>query len=86
MNDRTFSLAYGDTRMMVASTIIDSADEAKSLIPVRVGNKIILADPEQLWFWTNEWQAGEQEVDAYILVGEIESFDTMEEFLRTLRD
>jgi len=41
---------------------------------------------KQEWFWTEEWQAGERKVDEYIKLGEYEEFDTMEEFLRTLRD
>lgn len=41
-------------------------------------------DREQAWFWTDEWQAGEREVDDHIARGEIESFDSMTEFLETL--
>jgi hypothetical protein len=40
----------------------------------------------QSWFWTDEWQAGEREVDEYIANGDFETFDTMEEFLDTLGD
>lgn len=86
MTDRTLSLTYGDAHMLVASKINESTNETRALIPIRVGNKILLADPDQLWFWTDEWQAGEQEVDEYILEGNIETFDTMEDFLRTLRE
>jgi hypothetical protein len=38
----------------------------------------------QSWFWTEEWQAGEREVDDYIAAGNVETFDSMEEFLDTL--
>jgi len=86
MTDTTLSLPYGDTNMMVASKINASTDEARALVPIRVGNKILLADPDQLWFWTDEWQIGEQEVDRFIVEGNVETFDTMEEFLRTLRE
>ena len=41
-------------------------------------------DKEQAWFWTDEWQAGEKEVDRLIAKGEIHSFDSMAEFLETL--
>ena len=41
-------------------------------------------DSEQAWFWTDEWQAGEKEVDCLIAKGEIHSFDSMAEFLETL--
>jgi hypothetical protein len=41
-------------------------------------------DPEQLWFWTPEWQAGEREVDRELQAGLYEDFDSMDEFLATL--
>ena len=41
-------------------------------------------DEKQAWFWTDEWQAGEKEVDCLIAKGEIHSFDSMAEFLETL--
>jgi hypothetical protein len=31
---------------------------------------------EQSWFWTDEWQEKEREVDEHIRKGEIISFDT----------
>ena len=40
----------------------------------------------QSWFWTEEWQAGEREVEEYIADGDFETFDSMEEFLDTLGD
>ncbi len=40
---------------------------------------------EQAWFWTKEWQAGERKVDEYIRSGNFEEFDTIEDFLDTLR-
>ncbi len=39
---------------------------------------------DQSWFWTESWQRGERLVDDYILRGEFEEFDTMDEFLRSL--
>jgi len=41
---------------------------------------------DQFWFWEAEWQAGEQKVDEYIADGKFEEFDTMKEFLLTLRE
>jgi hypothetical protein len=38
----------------------------------------------QLWFWTDEWQAGEREVDEDIKAGRVESFDTIDEFMSSL--
>ena len=42
-------------------------------------------NPEQLWFWTERWQAGERQVDAYIQAGQVDEFDTIEDFLGTLK-
>ena len=41
---------------------------------------------DQAWFWTDEWQAGEKEVDRLIANGEIHSFDSMAEFLEGLKE
>jgi len=41
-------------------------------------------DEKQTWFWTDEWQAAEKEVDCLIAKGEIHSFDSMDKFLETL--
>jgi len=51
-----------------------------------INGNIQAISTNQEWFWTEEWQAGERKVDEYIKLGEYEEFDTMEEFLRTLRD
>ena len=40
----------------------------------------------QAWYWSKDWQAGEKRVDEYIRNGEVEAFDSMDEFLRTLDD
>ena len=48
--------------------------------------EVIEIDPNQSWFWSREWQAGEKKVDQYIERGEIETFDSMEEFLSSLRN
>lgn len=40
--------------------------------------------PGQEWFWTEEWQAAEREVEADLESGRFETFDTMEEFLASL--
>lgn len=61
--------------------------ETRGTIKMIIFNGNIQAiSTNQEWFWTEEWQAGERRVDEYIKVGDYEEFDTMEEFLRTLRD
>ena len=41
-------------------------------------------DPDQAWFWTPEWLAGELEADAEAGTGETELFQNEEEFLEAL--
>jgi hypothetical protein len=41
-------------------------------------------DPDQAWFWTEEWQAGERRVDAQILAGQGRVFYSDEEFMAAL--
>ena len=43
-------------------------------------------DRTQAWFWTDEWMAAEREVDEYLGMGKVQSFDTMENYLRYLED
>jgi hypothetical protein len=40
--------------------------------------------PGQEWFWTEEWQAAEKEVEADLRAGRFETFSTMEDFLADL--
>ena len=48
-----------------------------------LGTSLYFVD-DQAWFWTESWQRGERRVDDYIMRGEFEEFDTMDEFLRSL--
>lgn len=43
-------------------------------------------DPDQAWFWTPEWQAGECEADADLAAGRVTHFERDEEFLAALRE
>ena len=40
---------------------------------------------EQAWFWSGDWQSGEKKVDAHIQAGEVEEFDSIEEFLASMK-
>jgi len=42
-------------------------------------------DPDQAWFWTPAWQAGERQADEDISTGNYEDFDTMDDFIATLK-
>lgn len=39
---------------------------------------------DQAWFWTEEWQAGEREVDEALKNGEYKDFDSIEALLTEL--
>jgi AbrB family looped-hinge helix DNA binding protein len=51
---------------------------------VEVAAKAGLIDPDQRWWWTEEWQEGEREVERDIKAGRGEVFNTPEEFLKSL--
>lgn len=41
-------------------------------------------DPEQAWFWTEEWQAKEREADEDLRAGRFEEFDNIDDFIDSL--
>jgi len=46
----------------------------------------LVMDPDQAWFWTEEWQEGEREADRDIAEGRVSGpFETAEELIRHLR-
>lgn len=64
---------------------LESSTGSETLYIFHKGNLVEISR-DQLWFWTEDWQKGEERVDYYIEKGEVEEFDTMEDFLRTLED
>ena len=38
----------------------------------------------QDWYWSETWQSAENQVDADLATGRVETYDTMEEFLDSL--
>jgi AbrB family looped-hinge helix DNA binding protein len=46
---------------------------------------VITIPADQAWYWTEEWQAGEREVDEEIARGEERTFESAEEFVAHLR-
>jgi hypothetical protein len=43
-------------------------------------------NPDQIWFWTEEWQAGEREADRQIAAGETIRFESDEAFEAALAE
>lgn len=41
-------------------------------------------DPDQTWFWSEEWQKGEEEAEADIRNGRLKSFNSLEELFADL--
>ena len=41
-------------------------------------------DPDQAWFWTPEWQAGERKADADVTAGRRDRYDSDKAFLAAL--
>lgn len=42
-----------------------------------------VADPDQAWFWAEEWLAGEREADADIAEGRLQRYEDPDDFLRS---
>jgi hypothetical protein len=43
-------------------------------------------DPDQAWFWTPEWQAGERAADADLAAGRSSRYDSDEAFAKALEE
>jgi len=61
-------------------------DETVMIAGLRRLAMVIMSDinPDQAWFWTEEWQAGEREIDARIAAGQTIRHASTEEFLSSL--
>lgn len=81
MTIATLPFQYGND-FLAASDIISSTNQANPYLPTYYEGKIILINPDQAWFWSEEWQAGERRVDEYIRAGNYQSYQSIEELLR----
>lgn len=50
------------------------------------GKAEVKNDLGQSWYWSDEWQMLEKKVDEYIQNGIIEEFETIDDFIKTLRE
>jgi hypothetical protein len=81
----TIRWADATTEQLAGLPEADAAECDRVLTVVRAVRAQALAvmqqiNPDQAWFWTEEWQAGEREVDRNIVAGELLTFATDEEF------
>lgn len=53
----------------------DGVFELRSALPVPA---------DEAWFWQEQWQAGEREVDEHVRHGRVRRFEADEEFLQSL--
>lgn len=47
---------------------------------------VVTIEKDQAWFWTNEWQQGEEEAQRDIEQGNVKTFDTVEALFDDLDD
>jgi len=60
--------------------------EGLSLEEIELAVKVGLIDRKQAWWWTEEWQKGERQVEREIKEGKLYGpFETFEEFKATLK-
>jgi hypothetical protein len=45
---------------------------------------LVKEDADQAYFWSKQWQAGEQQADDDIATGHIKTFDTMDDLISDL--
>ncbi len=64
--------------------------EEGDFLEVRVEDGYLVLTPKQLidksqaYFWTEQWQKGEEEAEEDIQEGRVEAFDTAEELIKDL--
>ncbi len=47
---------------------------------------VVMIPKDQAWFWTNEWQEAEKEIDEDIKSGSIKTANNLDELMKGLRD
>ena len=51
---------------------------------IEVACKVGLIDPDQAWWWVEEWQKGEREVEKDIKEGKVKRFTNVEDLIKDL--
>jgi len=50
----------------------------------KVASKVGLIDPDQSWWWTEEWQKGEREAEREVKEGKVKKFSNVEDLIEDL--
>lgn len=80
MMSHTASWTYGTSTLK--KRYIPSASVKKEMI--NIDGESIVINPNQKWFWSDEWQAGEKKADDDIKNGRIHHFNNSKEALQFL--
>jgi hypothetical protein len=77
-----FNLQEGES---VRVDLVVGDERLPLIVEMRPGGqlKMGLVDPDQAWYWTEQWQAGEREADADIAAGRREIYEDADDFLRS---
>ena len=51
---------------------------------IKVASKVGLIDPDQAWWWTEEWQKKEREAEKDVKEGKVKKFSNVEDFIKDL--
>lgn len=83
----------GRSQITIPKNIIDSLGlKEGDNLNIEVENGQIIVKPvvmvpkDQAWFWTDEWQLAEKEVDKDIETGKIKKVNNLNELMKDLRD
>jgi hypothetical protein len=86
MADRTTHSATYEARLLALGFIREEQPDGSFkwyVIHPQSGERVEI-DPEQAWFWTEEWQAKEREADKDLREGRYEEFDNLDDFINSL--
>ena len=78
------SFEYHESRSMTFFVVFSHGDLQTWHVLNPDTGELVQIDPEQRWFWTEEWQAREREADEDLANGRYEEFDDFEDFINSL--
>ena len=74
-------MTKADLHRLIDESPEDTVEGTANLLERVIRREI---DPDQAWFWTREWQAGEREADADLAAGKYQRFQGDDAFLAHL--